>query len=68
MTPAQEKYLSEIRISGREVYNGRAWKPLHALRDAGLIELDVQVEPRADGKHVWVLIARATRPTPSEEE
>src|SRR2546423_2630637 len=40
LTPAQSRYLREIQEAGQRSYNGRARKPLEALRIVGLIEYD----------------------------
>lgn len=40
LTPAQERYLAEIRESGEKTYNGRAYRNLVALEDAGLIKVE----------------------------
>lgn len=43
LTVAQARYLSEIREAGEKRYNGRARRPLEALRQLGLIEWDFDV-------------------------
>lgn len=40
LTPAQKRYLAEIREAGERTYNGRAYRILKVLEDAGLIEVD----------------------------
>lgn len=45
LTPAQSRYLREIQEAGERSYNGRARRPLEALRAAGLIEYDFELVP-----------------------
>lgn len=45
MTPAQERYLAEIRERPGRSYNGRARRPLEALRKLGLITFDYELVP-----------------------
>lgn len=46
MTPAQERYLAEIRARPGRTYNGRARRPLEALREAGLIRYEFELVPQ----------------------
>lgn len=58
LTPAQGRYLVEIRRNGERKYNGRARRPLEALRDAGLIEYDYTLVPVQNGRFTELFIAR----------
>jgi hypothetical protein len=40
LTPAQQRYLTEIRASGKKVYNGRARIVINTLERAGLVTAD----------------------------
>lgn len=48
LTPAQARYLDEIRAAGERSYNGRARNPIETLRSHGLIEYDFELVPHAD--------------------
>lgn len=58
MTPAQERYLREIRAAGERSYNGRARKPLEALRAAGLVEYDFTLIPTGMGRYMECFTVR----------
>jgi hypothetical protein len=45
LTPAQERYLAEIRETPGRKYNGRARRTLTALRQAGLIRYHFDLVP-----------------------
>lgn len=58
LTPAQQRYLAEIRAAGRKVYNGRARRPIKALETAGLVNVDWDMRAQAKGNGielVWVI-------------
>lgn len=64
LTIAQQRYLAEIRAAGEKRYNGRARKPLEALRAAGLVEYDFELTPHPGGLHTELFTVRPT----NEEE
>jgi hypothetical protein len=51
LTPAQWRYLDEIREAGEKgrTYNGRATRPIEALEQAGLVEVDWDMIPQVKG-------------------
>lgn len=49
MTPAQERYLAEIREAGVKTYNGRAARVIRALEGAGLVTAEWDWVPQAKG-------------------
>lgn len=52
LTPAQERYLAEVRQAGRKVYNGRAQRPIRALEAAGLVDVDWDMRAQAKGNGI----------------
>ena len=58
LTVAQARYLAEIRAAGVKRYNGRARRPLEALKRAGLIEYEYDLVPQARGKWTESFVAR----------
>lgn len=52
LTPAQERYLAEIRAAGTKVYNGRARKVIEALEAAGLVTVDWDRRAQAKGNGI----------------
>jgi hypothetical protein len=65
LTPAQQRYLAEIRAAGVKRYNGRARKPLEALRAAGLVEYDFELRPAGIGTMTELFTVRPVS-TPGE--
>lgn len=58
LTHRQARLLREIQEAGQRRYNGRAYRSLAVLRDAGLVELDQEwVGSWRSGK--WRLTARS---------
>ena len=60
LTPAQSRYLEEIRAAGMRRYNGRARRPLEALRAHGLIEYDFDLIPHLGGRYTEQFTCRPT--------
>lgn len=58
VTTAQERYLAEIREAGERSYNGRARKPLEALRQMGYIEYDFTLVPQMNMRFTEQFTAR----------
>lgn len=68
LTPAQARYLAEIRRDGKRTYNGRALRPLERLCALGLITIEYDHRPQSKGNGVeWTqrLTARSTGFAPS---
>lgn len=63
LTPAQERYLAEIRQAGVKTYNGRARRPIQALEAAGLISVDWDMRPHSKGSGIELVEKITVRPT-----
>jgi hypothetical protein len=56
-----------VTRDGSHVYNGRAWRPVGALEKAGLVTVDWDLVPHADGKYTWrITVTRKEREGSSE--
>jgi hypothetical protein len=60
MTAAQRRYLAAIVAAGEKSYNGRARKPVTALRDAGLVTYEFDLVPHYNGRYTELFIVRPT--------
>jgi hypothetical protein len=59
MTKAQRRYLDRIIAKPGIRFNGRAAKPVEALKRAGLITYEFELEPHAIGSWSQVYICTA---------
>lgn len=61
LTRAQWSMLLDVVRDGERIYNGRAVRTIHALRDHALVTDEWHLEPHADGRYTE---RHTVRPTP----
>lgn len=57
LTPAQSRYLKEIRDAGEKTYNGRAMRVIEALDRLNLVTAHYDLRPNC-GSWSWVIKVR----------
>lgn len=62
LTPAQQRYLDEIREAGEKTYNGRAAQVIRALEAADLVEATWDAQMRSKGNGVYLAQSITVRP------
>jgi hypothetical protein len=67
MTAAQQRILDEVRTSGRRIYNGRARRPIRALENAGLVQVEYDQVAQSKGSGIELVERFVVTPTTSKE-
>jgi hypothetical protein len=63
LTESQQRILDEVRRDGKRVYNGRAQKPIKALEQAGLVEVDWDMRAQSKGSGIELVWQITVTPT-----